>query len=89
MSLLESAAFLIETTGKARAGSGMTPVRWWLTEADWIVLAVEIAAAQVVGPSHPRQRRLLGLPFTIDRSGQPSRLITENGTAISLHGPPA
>jgi len=86
MSILERACFLVEATGKARVGSGMTPVRWWLTEADWIVLAVEIAAAQIVSPN-PLQPRLIGLPVTIDRSGQPSRLITENGTAISLHGP--
>lgn len=62
---------------------GARPVRSWLTEADWHVLLAERAVFAIV-PGVARSTRLFGLPVAIDRFGQPSRLITQDGTAIPL-----
>jgi hypothetical protein len=83
MSILVRAEYLLHGVVRGLPGTGTRPVRWWLTEADWRLLQAERAVFAIV-PRDPRSSRLFGLPVTIDRFGQPSRLITQDGTAIPL-----
>ena len=61
------------------------PVRWWFTDQDFDALRADLHAMnlhelRLIGNSY----RLFGLPVTIDRTGQPSRLILKDGTAIAI-----
>ncbi len=61
------------------------PVRWWFTDEDFDELracppAMNLPRIELVKNGY----RLFGLPVSIERFGQPSRLLLRDGTTIPI-----
>jgi hypothetical protein len=65
------------------------PVRWWFTDEDFDELRACLHAMNLgaVRLDNKGSYRLFNLPVTIDRTGQPSRLLLRDGTAIPIKEP--